>query len=150
MNDAIQVVQIEKTNKTLWDEFINSATEGNIFQTFEWAEVMKKAAYGQANCLAMKKNDEIIAGILLMTTTFKGKIIPFISSSVSREGPIIKDKKVSINPLVNTIERCFNNRSLVTIDMPYYPFRSSSREAFNNFNYKYTPSCTFLINLRFS
>lgn len=51
MNDAIQVVQIEKTNKTLWDEFIHSATEGNIFQTFEWAEVMKKAGYGQTLAL---------------------------------------------------------------------------------------------------
>lgn len=41
----------------------------------------------------MKKNDEIIADILLMTTTFKGEIIPFFSSSMSREVPIIKDKK---------------------------------------------------------
>jgi len=47
----------------------------------------------------MKKDDEIIADILLITTTFKSKIIPFISSSLSREGPVIKDVKVSINPL---------------------------------------------------
>jgi hypothetical protein len=93
MNDAIQVVQIEKADKTLWDEFIYSATEGNIFQTFEWAEVMKKAGCGKVNCLAVKKHDEIIAGILLMTTTFKGQVIPFVSSSMSRECPIIKDKK---------------------------------------------------------
>lgn len=147
MSDAIEVAQIEKTYKSLWNEFVCSATEGNIFQTFEWAEVMKKAGYGEATCLVMKKNDEIIAGILLMTRTYKGRIMPFISSSESREGPIIKDGKISIDPLLNTIERCFSNRSLVTIDMPFYPFRSSSRDVFNNFNYDYTPSCTFLINL---
>jgi lipid II:glycine glycyltransferase (peptidoglycan interpeptide bridge formation enzyme) len=67
MNDDMQVVQITETDKTLWNKFVNSATEGNIFQTFKWAHVMKKAGYGQTTCLVMKKNDKIVAEIVLST-----------------------------------------------------------------------------------
>lgn len=148
VSDNIQVVQIGKANKFRWDEFVNGSTDGNIFQTFEWAEVMKNVGYGQqVTCLVMSDNGEIIAGILLTTETFKGEILPFFSSSISREGPIIRDEKVNLNPLLNTIDKCFGNRSLVEISLPYYPFSCCYKDSFDTFSYEYTPSSTFLINL---
>jgi len=92
MNDAIQVVQIEKTNKALWDEFIHSATEGNIFQTFEWDRsivLLHKARALNINYKIVEffqKGNENMLEIDKKTFVFKNKEIWFADCPYDVEG----------------------------------------------------------------
>jgi len=142
---------VRELNKKEWSEFVNNNHHGNIFQTPEMFEVLKKTKNNEPKLFAaINIESKKIIGILIsvIQKEYSGIIGSFTARSVIWGGPlVINDNKEINETLINYYNENIKRKAI------FSQFRNlwnqeSNRNYFENNGFEYEEHLNILIDLK--
>jgi lipid II:glycine glycyltransferase (peptidoglycan interpeptide bridge formation enzyme) len=61
-----KIIEIDKPDYTLWDEFVVNSTQGTFFHTSKWSDIIADVFERQSRIVLCLKNDQPVAGMSLL------------------------------------------------------------------------------------
>ncbi|MDY9926302.1 lipid II:glycine glycyltransferase FemX [Methanosarcina sp.] len=147
------MIEITETiDRDKWEDFVSSHPEGNIFQTYEMAEVYRSTRnYELVSLAAIESETGKIFAVLqaVIIRDAPGLVGSISSRSIINGGPLFVEGKEGLEALerlLNYYEKFLHNRAIYTQIRNYFD-TENSKTALESLGYQYEPHLNYMINL---
>jgi len=63
-NTSLEIIEIEKSNSTLWNTFVNNSPQGTFFHTTTWADILSNTFGRSYNIVICMRNEQPVGGMI--------------------------------------------------------------------------------------
>jgi len=140
----VREVNINNLDVEKWNELLSRSEICDAFQTYEWAEVLRKSANVNPHFLVVQRNEEAIGGAIVL----KKKMFKILDCYEVRGGPsYVRGEKLTVIKHLMKVMRRRKSNSVYSLFVPFPLINFDFREMLEREGYRPIPFRTIIINL---